>query len=149
MFPLYRYACPGEPSAPGAGEPTSGKYHFLVVKIPLRGQVATCRQKSKIEGGGAKFSSAGACGRRKIDRFQANPWQNGSRRQENKAKVVFLALNSRKIGSDSGRRRLRNRRLAATLSEPTLAGARGTENESYHTTFLVTVPLSKTKPKKW
>ena len=52
---IYRYAGPGEPSALplGAGEPTSGKYHFLVVKIPLAGQVATYRQKSKIEGGGA------------------------------------------------------------------------------------------------
>ena len=56
---ICRYAGPGEPSASGAGEPTSGKYHFLVVKIPLAGQVATYRQKSKIEGGGAKVSSAG------------------------------------------------------------------------------------------
>ena len=67
--------------------------------------------------------------------------------RKNRANVVFFALQSRKIGSGSGRRRLRTRRLAATLSEPTLTGARGTENQKYHTTFGGTIPLSQTTEK--
>ena len=64
-------------------------------------------------------------------------------RKNQRAKAVIFAVHSRKTGSDSGRRRLRTRRLAATLSEPTLAGARGTENQKYHTTVPDTMPLWK------
>ena len=108
--------------------------------MPGRSPPTAKNRKSK---GAEQIFRQPACGRREIDRFQASPCQNGSRRLENpgQSRIFCTPFSQNRAGfgsptpTDSTTRHDAQRTNADRSS--------GTENQKYHPTFSDTIPVSK------